>query len=38
MGAAGRAWATGRFSWTAVAQATAQAYGEAIAEAGGRPC
>jgi glycosyltransferase involved in cell wall biosynthesis len=38
MGAAGRARATGRFSWTAVAQATAQAYGEAIAEAGGRPC
>jgi glycosyltransferase involved in cell wall biosynthesis len=36
MGAAGRARATGRFSWTAVAEATTEAYAEAIA--GARPC
>jgi glycosyltransferase involved in cell wall biosynthesis len=36
MGAAGRARATGRFSWTAVAEATTAAYGAAIAAA--RPC
>jgi glycosyltransferase involved in cell wall biosynthesis len=36
MGAAGRARATGRFSWTAVAEATTAAYAEAIAAA--QPC
>jgi glycosyltransferase involved in cell wall biosynthesis len=38
IGAAGRARATGRFSWTAVAEATTEAYAEAIAAAGARPC
>jgi glycosyltransferase involved in cell wall biosynthesis len=36
IGAAGRARATDRFGWTAVAEATTEAYGEAIAAA--RPC
>jgi glycosyltransferase involved in cell wall biosynthesis len=37
LGAAGRARAAARFSWTAVARATEAAYRDAIA-AGGRPC
>jgi glycosyltransferase involved in cell wall biosynthesis len=38
IGAAGRARAAGRFSWTAVAKATVAAYEDAIAAAGSRPC
>jgi MMP alpha-(1->4)-mannosyltransferase len=38
LGAAGRARATDRFSWTAVAAATVAAYEAAIAAAKGRPC
>ena len=38
LGAAGRARATERFSWTAVARATEVAYHEALAVTGGRPC
>ncbi|MCO1655532.1 glycosyltransferase family 4 protein [Pseudonocardia humida] len=38
LGAAGRARATERFSWTAVARATEAAYREAIAATGRRPC